>query len=86
VGLEGERPVIAVLAHSADLAEIVELALADGGPDHFPVFVLVIAQVDVEDAGWIELAVAIGEGLLAGFAGIVGVPGDAEVVFLDVLE
>src|SRR5450756_1800003 len=86
VGFQGEGAVVAILEKRADLAEIVELAVADSGPDHFAVLVLVVAQVDVEDARGVEFAIAPGKALLAALTGVVGVPGEADIVFLDVLE
>ena len=80
MGLQRERPFVAVLQQRADLAEVIELAGADRGPYDLAVLVLVVAQVDVEDARGVELAVAIGERLLAGFGGIIRVPRDADVV------
>src|ERR1035437_7476541 len=78
VGFQREGAFVAILEERADLAEIVELAVADSGPDHRAVLVLVVAQRDMEDPGGVKLAVALGEAILAARAGVVGVPGEAE--------
>src|SRR5450631_4173746 len=86
VSLQREGALEAVLKERSDLPDIVELAVADPGPHHLPILMLVVAQVYVEDAREVELAVALGKALLAALARIVGIPHQADVVFLDVLE
>src|SRR5438045_8532894 len=73
VGFQREGLLVSILQKGADLAEIVELAFTDGGPLH-PSFVglPVIAQMDVEDACGIELAIAVRKGLLSGSPRVIG--------------
>src|SRR5207237_358144 len=86
VSFQRERALVAVLQHGANLAEVIELAVADFGPYYLSVLMLVVAQVYVEDPCRIELSIAVGKTLLTAFAGVVGIPGEADIVLLDVLE
>ena len=64
--LQCERLLVAVLEKSTDLSQVVELALAYGGPNDLSSRIMaVVAQMNVKNTSGIESAVTTGEWLLA---------------------
>ena len=61
-------------------------AVADGAPERLVAVHRAILGVHVLDARGGQFAVAIGEGCFAGLGGVIGVPAQSDVVFLDALE
>ena len=70
-----------------ELTEVVHPTFTDRAPFNFTRRALAkVTEVDMKDAGRIELGEAIGKGAFAGFGGVVGIPGETEVVVVDMFE
>lgn len=88
VGFEVEVASVAVVGEGFDLAFPVDVAGSYGAPDGLVGSARVQRQtavlyVDVADAGGVEEAIAVREGLFAGEVGVGRIPDDLEVFVVD---